>query len=64
MGPYCGSLPTLVKAKKNGKIFYGLQMQTRSFPCFTKIGEMFYPNGVKIVPQDIFHYLDPIVLAF
>jgi len=32
-------------------------------PCFTELRSLFYPNGIKIVPQNIFELLTPIALA-
>jgi len=32
-------------------------------PCLTKLRELFYPNGIKIVPHNIFELLTPIALA-
>jgi hypothetical protein len=32
-------------------------------PCLTKLHSLFYPNGVKIIPNNIFELLTPIALA-
>ena len=32
-------------------------------PCLTELRELFYPNGVKIIPKNIFELLTPIALA-
>jgi len=32
-------------------------------PCLTELHSLFYPNGVKIVPQNIYELLTPIALA-
>ena len=32
-------------------------------PCLTELRSLFYPNGVKIIPQDIYNMLTPIALA-
>lgn len=63
IGHYCSSVPTPTKNYMRGKLFYSVQLQTRALPCLTKIYNMFYKNGVKIIPKDIIEYLDPICLA-
>ena len=63
LGNLCGSTPTLTKTIMRGKLFYSLQLQTRAMPCLTIIHNMFYKDG-KIVPKDIYEYLNPICLAF
>lgn len=60
---YCGSLPHSTKNILRGKLFHGVQLQTRAMPCFTKIYYMFYKNGKKIVPKGIIKYLNPICLT-
>jgi hypothetical protein len=32
-------------------------------PCFTELYYLFYPNGVKIIPEDIYNLLTPVALA-
>lgn len=73
---YCSKLPYLVVNNRKGMLYYGLEFYTRSLPCFTVIHKLFYVNsdsnyssssyariGKKIIPQNIFHLLDPIALA-
>lgn len=36
-----------------------LKFSTRSMPCFTELYHIFYPNGVKIIPEDIYNMLTP-----
>ena len=60
---YCPSLPALVPGIRNGKQFFGLHFFTRALPCFTELHNLFYINGVKIVPHNIFELLSPIALA-
>ena len=60
---YCSSSPTVVINKRAGKLNYGLELFTRSMPCITKLHSIFYTNGVKIVPQNIYELLTPIALA-
>jgi hypothetical protein len=60
---YCSSYPQLTSSVRNNKRSFGLQLQTRSLPCFTQFHYLFYINGVKIVPKDIYNLLTPIALA-
>jgi hypothetical protein len=32
-------------------------------PCLTELYYLFYPNGVKVIPEDIYNILTPIALA-
>lgn len=61
---YCQSMPLVVSYTKNNKSFYALQFRTRFLPPFTKLALLFYPNGVKIVPENIYDLLNPISLAY
>jgi NADH-ubiquinone oxidoreductase chain 4 len=60
---YCPSLPYLYTNLRKGVINYSTRFQTRSFPCFTQLYTIFYVDGVKIIPEDIFNLLTPIALA-
>jgi len=60
---YCSGSPRLTTGIRSGKRFYGLQFFTRSMPCITELHSLFYPNGVKIVPHNIYDLLTPIALA-
>lgn len=57
LAPFCSSYPSLTSSTLNRILFYGVQLTTRSLPCFTEIYYLFYPNGIKIVPLDIFNLL-------
>jgi len=46
-----------------GKQFFALQFVTRSMPCITELRSLFYPNGVKIIPHNIYELLTPVALA-
>ena len=50
---YCGSYPFLTKSRNH----YGLSFTTRSLACFTSYYNDFYPNGTKIVPEDVYNLL-------
>jgi len=60
---YCPSLPFLVTGTRAGVRNYGLEFYTRSLPCITEIYHLFYPNGVKAIPQNIYELLSPAALA-
>nr|YP_010608757.1 hypothetical protein PNX16_mgp014 [Drechslerella dactyloides]WAN89837.1 hypothetical protein [Drechslerella dactyloides] len=54
---YCNSGPHLTSSTRVGKTSYGLGIFTRSLSCFTELYSVFYPNGVKIIPEDIYNLL-------
>nr|QCW06904.1 hypothetical protein [Drechslerella brochopaga] len=56
---YCSSYPQLTKGIRIGVRFFGLQFFTRSLPCFTEIYYLFYPQGVKVIPDNIYELLTP-----
>ena len=60
---YCSSSPRVTTGIRAGNRLYALQFFTRSMPCFTKLYYLFYPNGVKIIPEDIYNMLTPVALA-
>lgn len=62
---YCSkNKPKLFKRiKKNGKIFYHYRFNSYTFSSFNWIHDMFYVNGVKIIPKDLENYLTPLALA-
>lgn len=61
---YCRNLPHPNHNTKRGKVFYNLTIQTRAFPVLTELYNIFYVNGVKIVPASLINYLTPVSLAF
>ena len=61
---YCSSYPMVKISIRLEKEIIGLQFWTRAMPCLTELRELFYPNGVKIVPYNIFELLTPIALAY
>jgi len=63
LSPYFSSIPTLISAKRKETNTYALQIFTRSLPCFTELLSIYYPNGIKRIPADIFNLLTPIALA-
>lgn len=60
---YCSSSPHGTTGIKAGKPYYGLEFFTRSMPCITELHSLFYLNGVKLVPQNIYELLTPVALA-
>lgn len=60
---YCNSSPRLTSGIRAGNRFYGLELLTRSLPCFTELCSLFYPNKVKIIPINIYDLLTPVALA-
>lgn len=63
LSAYCNSMPNFISSNRNDTKTYALQILTRSLPCFTKLHSLYYPNGIKIVPADIYNLLTPIALA-
>jgi len=60
---YCSSSPRLTSGIRAGKRFFSLEFFTRTMSCLTELRSLFYPNGVKIVPYNIYELLTPIALA-
>lgn len=60
---YCSSIPMLVIGQRKGTITYGLQLDTRRYPCFNELHALFYKNKRKIFPENIYELLTPIALA-
>jgi len=48
---------------KEGKIYYGYEFNTFTFRSFSWIHSMFYNNGRKVIPKNIYEYLTPLALA-
>lgn len=71
---YCKSIPYFSTRVLKGKSFYILGLATRSLPCFTpalgprswgraELRNLFYLNGFKVIPYQIFELLTPVALA-
>jgi len=60
---YCSSCPVVRIRSRFEKENISLEFFTRSMPCMTEFHSLFYPNGVKIVPYNIYELLTPIALA-
>ena len=63
LSPYCSSIPNFISTNRKETNTYALQILTRSLPCFTELHSIYYPNGIKRIPADIFYLLTPIALA-
>lgn len=51
---YCSQGPYVTKTILHKKIHYGLGFTTRSLSCITELYNLFYLNGKKIIPQNLF----------
>ena len=60
---YCSSFPHITIGRRNNTTIYGLQFFTRSLPCFSQMYSLWYNQGTKILPYDLFDYLTPVALA-
>ena len=60
---YCASAPSFTSSIRAGKLLYGVQLFTRSLPCFTELYSLFYYNKTKVIPVNIYDLLTPVALA-
>ena len=60
---YCRSLPSTTKTNVKGKNFTSVMFATRVYPCFTEWYNIFYKEGKKIVPLDLYNMLTYEALA-
>ena len=57
VSPYCISYPRYFKTRLNRKDFYGIEIVSRGLPCMTILRNIFYLNGKKIIPLDLYNLL-------
>lgn len=62
---YCSNIiPKInIRLGKNGKIRYFYRFKSFTFTSLDWIRELYYKNGVKIVPLNLSEYLTPLALA-
>lgn len=62
---YCSDNKPKISTRlgKNSKVRYLYRFKTFTFTSFDPIRELFYKNGVKVVPNNIGEYLTPLALA-
>lgn len=54
---YCSSYPMFIKTRINRKDFYGIDVVSRSLPCFLDLHNKFYIKGKKVIPVDLYEIL-------
>lgn len=60
---YCNGYPYSVSGVRNHNKYFAVCLQTRSLSCLTELYTLFYPNKIKIIPNNIYDLLTPIALA-
>ena len=60
---YCSSWPIVRNRTHLNKQNVGLDFKTRLMPCLTELHTLFHPNGIKVIPDNIYELLTPIALA-
>jgi hypothetical protein len=60
---FCSSYPQLKISKLNNKTSHALTFNTRTLECFKDIYNDFYFKGTKIVPHNLYDYLNFQMLA-
>lgn len=61
---YCSKGPYVTKAILHKKMHYALCFTTRSLPCITELYHLFYIEGVKGIPQNLFFHLTWEAIAY
>lgn len=55
---YCISPPKYKIDRLKGKSYHALEFYTRSLPCFTLLRNKFYNGRIKIIPEDIYDWIN------
>jgi hypothetical protein len=63
LSPYCAGLPYLDSSVIKGVRHYKARFTTRTYTVMNELYDMFYVEGIKVVPQEIYHLLSPVALA-
>lgn len=63
--PFCSSSIKLnsYTDKRTNKLYSSLFLRTKRLPLFTEYYNLFYSNGIKIIPNNIYELLTPLGLA-
>jgi hypothetical protein len=60
---YCSTPPKMTNQAadlRTGKVYVGVYFNTIVLPCFNYYYDLFYPAGIKIVPENIGDLLTPL----
>jgi hypothetical protein len=60
---YCSSYPYYRARYRFGKTNFYRELFYRTLPCFTELYSLFYLNGIKIIPHNIYDLLTPVAIA-
>lgn len=59
----CSNYPYICKNILRGKTFFSLEFYSRQLKCLNEIYYLFYSSNKKIIKEDLFDYMDYVVLA-
>jgi hypothetical protein len=65
--PYCRSVPKITNRlpdKRTGKVYSSVRFNTYSLPCFNEFYNLFYLEGKKIIPKNMWDLMTPLSLAY
>ena len=63
---YCSKAPTTANRlpdKRTGNVYTRIYFKTMALPCFNYYYDLFYPKGIKTIPENIADLLTPLGLA-
>jgi len=64
---YCRSAPKIANRlpdKRTGNIYSRVTFITCALPCFNELYDLFYPEGKKVIPKNIYDLLTPLGLGY